>query len=55
MTSQPLIATKFHIPPARADFVARPRLYAMLETGLRAALTLISAPPGFGKSALVVD
>jgi len=55
MTSSPLIATKFHIPPARTDFVLRPRLRAMLETGSRAALTLVSAPPGFGKSTLVAD
>lgn len=55
MTSTPLIATKFHIPPARTDFIARPRLRAMLETGSRGALTLVSAPPGFGKSTLVAD
>lgn len=55
MTSPPLIATKFHIPPARTDFIARPRLRAMLDTGAGGALTLISAPPGFGKSTLVAD
>ena len=55
MTSPPLIATKFHIPPARMDFIARLRLRAVLEAGLRGALTLVSAPPGFGKSTLVAD
>lgn len=55
MTSPPLIATKFHIPPARTDFIARPRLRAILEAGSRGALTLVSAPPGFGKSSLVAD
>jgi len=55
MTSSPLIATKFHIPPARTDFIARPRLRAMLETGSHGALTLVSAPPGFGKSTLIAD
>lgn len=51
----PLIATKFHIPPARADLVARPRLAALLENGARQPLTLVSAPPGFGKTMLVAD
>lgn len=55
MTSPPLIATKFHIPPARTDVVPRPRLRTMLEAGSRGALTLVSAPPGFGKSTLVAD
>ena len=55
MATPPLIATKFHIPPARTDFIARPRLRAMLEVGSRGALTLVSAPPGFGKSVLVAD
>ena len=55
MTSSPLIATKFHIPPARADIVPRPRLRALLESGSRQPLTLVSAPPGFGKSTLVTD
>jgi LuxR family maltose regulon positive regulatory protein len=55
MTFPPLIATKFHIPPARTDFVARPRLRAILEAGACGALTLVSAPPGFGKSSLVSE
>jgi LuxR family maltose regulon positive regulatory protein len=49
----PLIATKLLIPPVRADLVARPRLLARLEDGARQPLTLVSAPPGFGKTMLV--
>jgi LuxR family maltose regulon positive regulatory protein len=55
MTLPPLITTKFHVPPARADLIARPRLRALLEAGSRRPLTLVSAPPGFGKSALVSE
>jgi LuxR family maltose regulon positive regulatory protein len=49
----PLIATKLHIPFAHADLIPRPQLYQRLEAGLRVPLTLVSAPPGFGKSMLV--
>jgi len=53
--SNPLIATKFHIPPLRKDLVLRPRLQALLEDGVHLPLTLISAPPGFGKTMLVAQ
>ena len=49
----PLIATKFHIPQDRVELVARPHLYRLLDHGARLPLTLISAPPGFGKTTLV--
>lgn len=55
MLSTPLITTKFHIPPSRADFVPRPQLHAILEAGSRQPLTLVSAPPGFGKTMLAAD
>jgi LuxR family transcriptional regulator, maltose regulon positive regulatory protein len=51
----PLIATKFNIPSQRSDLVLRPRLRAMLEEGARCPLTLISAPPGFGKTMLAAQ
>ncbi len=38
----PLLATKLHAPPARANGVARPRLTARLAEGR--PFTLISAP-----------
>jgi LuxR family maltose regulon positive regulatory protein len=48
-----LLATKFHIPPARTHLVERTRLLQKLTDGLTNKLTLISAPAGFGKTTLV--
>ncbi len=50
-----LLATKLYAPPARADLVARPRLFERLSAGLSGKLTLIAAPAGFGKTTLVSD
>jgi len=50
---EPLIKTKLFIPSVRADRVARPRLLALLDAGAQRALTLISAPAGFGKTTLL--
>ncbi|MBX2999257.1 MAG: tetratricopeptide repeat protein [Caldilineaceae bacterium] len=52
---EPLLQTKFYIPPPRPDLISRPRLLERLDTGLQAKLMLISAPPGFGKSTLLGD
>ncbi|MBX2999725.1 MAG: AAA family ATPase [Caldilineaceae bacterium] len=52
-TYTPLLATKLHIPPARARMVARPRLLDDLNGQLEQRLTLISAPAGFGKTTLL--
>jgi LuxR family maltose regulon positive regulatory protein len=49
----PLLKTKLHIPPTRLNPVARPRLIEKLNEGLTRPLTLISAPPGFGKTTLL--
>jgi LuxR family transcriptional regulator, maltose regulon positive regulatory protein len=49
----PLLATKFYLPPTRADLVARPRLIERLASGLQRKLTLVSAPAGFGKTTLL--
>jgi LuxR family transcriptional regulator, maltose regulon positive regulatory protein len=51
----PVIATKLQVSPRRGDLVARPRLHTLLDEGARLPLTLVSAPPGFGKTTLVVD
>ncbi len=51
--TNPLLTTKIHIPPTRADLVARPRLFKMLDQGLTLPLTLVTAPPGFGKTSLI--
>src|SRR5512136_2399201 len=51
----PLLTTKLYIPPIRPELVPRPRLIEHLNTGLSRKLTLISAPPGFGKTTLVSE
>src|SRR5215207_9839544 len=48
-----LLATKLFVPPARANLVARPRLFERVEAGLQNKLTLIAAPAGFGKTTLL--
>ena len=53
--SNPILATKLYIPPSRPDLVPRPRLIERLNEGLARKLTLISAPAGFGKTALIAD
>ena len=50
-----LLSTKFHIPPARANVVVRPRLFERLDEGLGYPLMLVSAPPGFGKTTIVSE
>src|SRR3954447_10648332 len=48
-----LLETKLHLPRTRHGLVARPRLAERLERGAATALTLVSAPAGFGKSTLL--
>jgi LuxR family maltose regulon positive regulatory protein len=50
---EPILATKLHIPPARPNLVARPRLLERLDQGVATRLTLLSAPAGFGKTTLL--
>jgi LuxR family maltose regulon positive regulatory protein len=51
----PLLNTKLCIPPIRPNRVPRPHLIERLSEGLRLnhRLTLVSAPPGFGKTTLI--
>ena len=49
-----LLATKLHVPRARGG-VVRPRLAERLTEGLAGELTLVCAPAGFGKTALLAD
>ncbi len=53
--SEPILATKLHIPATRPKAVPRPRLIERLNEGLHHKLTLISAPAGFGKTTLVSE
>lgn len=55
MAADPLILTKLYIPRPQANLVSRPRLITLLNEGLQGKLTLISAPPGFGKTTLLGD
>jgi len=50
-----LLATKLYVPLLRPGFVLRPRLVGQLDHGLAHALTLVCAPAGFGKTALLAD
>jgi LuxR family maltose regulon positive regulatory protein len=51
----PLLETKLHVPNRRRALVARPRLSARLSRGAESALTLVSAPAGFGKTTLLTE
>jgi LuxR family maltose regulon positive regulatory protein len=51
----PLLQTKLHVPPVRAEGVSRPRLIERLDAGLSRRLTLLSAPAGFGKTTLLSE
>src|SRR5262245_14925267 len=57
MTNHSIISTKVNIPRVRADVVIRPRILDILNEGLTrpSALTLISAPAGYGKTTLVTS
>ncbi|MGY1741703.1 MULTISPECIES: LuxR C-terminal-related transcriptional regulator [unclassified Blastococcus] len=50
----PLLNTKLHVPRRRRGLVPRPRLIERLSRG-DAALTLVSAPAGFGKTTLLTE
>src|SRR5674476_331390 len=51
----PLLETKFHVPRGRRGLVARPTLRERLSRGAESALTLVSAPAGFGKTTLLTE
>ena len=50
-----LIATKLHVPRTRRGLVPRPRLVDWLTEALAGELTVVCAPAGFGKTALLAD
>lgn len=51
--NEPLLATKFFIPHARAALVARPALFDRLDRCRDCGLILVSAPAGYGKTTLL--
>jgi len=50
-----LLATKLHPPRPRAQLVPRSHLVERLQQGVASALTLVSAPAGYGKTTLLVQ
>jgi LuxR family maltose regulon positive regulatory protein len=53
--TQGLLRTKLYSPSGRHHLVPRPRLLARLNESLTRPLTLLSAPPGFGKTTLLSE
>jgi LuxR family transcriptional regulator, maltose regulon positive regulatory protein len=51
----PLVLTKLHVPEVRRGLVPRPRLVDGPTRTSPARLTLVSAPPGFGKTTLLAS
>lgn len=51
----PLLETKLHVPRRRRSLVERPRLTGRLSRVWESALTLVSAPAGFGKTTLLAE
>ncbi len=51
----PLLTTKLHPPRPRGRLVSRSHLIERLQQGMESALTLISAPAGFGKTTLLAQ
>ena len=51
----PLLETKLHVPRLRRGLVGRPRLSERLSRAAESAFTLVSAPPGFGKTTLLTE
>jgi LuxR family maltose regulon positive regulatory protein len=50
-----LLQTKLNIPPTQSALVTRPRLIEKLNETFSKQLTIVSAPPGFGKTTLLAD
>jgi LuxR family transcriptional regulator, maltose regulon positive regulatory protein len=53
MDTYEILRTKLTIPQPRPSYVVREALLGALDQGLDGKLTLISAPPGYGKTTLV--
>jgi len=55
MTPAPLLETKFHLPTTHGRLVPRARLSQQIARAADAALTLVSAPAGFGKTTVMAE
>jgi LuxR family maltose regulon positive regulatory protein len=55
VATSPVLDTKFYIPRWRPGLVPRTRLVERLDRSVEAKLTLVSAPPGFGKTTLLAE
>ena len=51
----PLLESKYRVPSGRDGDVARPRLTERLDATSRHAVTLVSAPAGFGKTTILAN
>ena len=52
-TGMPLLSSKLAAPHMPGRVVARPRLFALLDTGVERPVTLLAAPAGSGKTMLL--
>ena len=52
---KPLIVTKYLIPGRRTDLLRRPRLIDFVHEHVDRKLILVCAPPGYGKTSLLVQ
>jgi LuxR family maltose regulon positive regulatory protein len=53
MTSPTILTTKLFIPPVLPTVLKRPELLERLDRGREVPLTLVSGPPGYGKTTLL--
>src|SRR5262249_52663469 len=53
--SDPLLATKLHVPRLPVHHIPRPHLVALLNRSVQQALALVAAPAGSGKTTLLAE